>query len=259
MFLDQAGRVREVAPEEVGLRGGQTEVGPDLLGDRRIRQMLRRRGDETRVLVEHEAALDVVAEVFAVLLGEDERLLEQLVGVERALEHEEEVGAQPLRLQVGRRQLRAGADVAGELGVVLAREGLLGDAHEVFAFAVEVSRSSVGILGGQQLRPLAETDLLLAEEEVRHGIGGRVGQVEVHVRPACRRDAVHESLLEVVGLGQRDPEQQQEDREEQADPAPVGAVAALFVADDFDRHRPQQDRIARARALPLAVDVVGVG
>ena len=221
--------------------------------------MLRGRGDEAGVLVQHEAALDILAEVFAVLLGEDEGFLEQLVGVERTLEREEEIGAEALGFQVGRAQLGAGSDVAGELGVILAGERFLRDAHVVFTLAIEVGGTSVGIFRGQQLLPFPQPDLLLAEEEVRDRVSRRVGQVEIHVGPARRRDAVHEALLEVVGFGQPDPQQEQEDREQQADPAPVGSVAALLVAHHFDGHRPQQDRIARARALPLAVDVVGVG
>ncbi|NBV52967.1 MAG: hypothetical protein EBR83_05485, partial [Verrucomicrobia bacterium] len=146
VVLDELGGFGKIATEEVGLGRREPEVGLDLGRHFLVRHVLVRDRDQPRVLVEQEAAVDELAEVVAILLGELQGLLEQLIGVEGTLELEEQVRAQPLGFEVGRAELRAGADVLRELGVVLPGERGLGDADEVFAFAVEVRGASVRVL-----------------------------------------------------------------------------------------------------------------
>jgi len=169
-----------------------------------------------------------------------------LVGIEGTLELEEEIRAEPLGIKIGRGELRAGADVASELGVVLAGERGLGDAHEVFAFAVEMRGATVRIFDREELCTLAEADLFLIVEEVGGGVDHSIRQIEIHISPSRGRDAVHVALLEVVHFRQSDPEDEQEDGGEQGDPLPVWTILTLLVADDLDGDHPQQDRVARA-------------
>ena len=230
----------------MGLGRRETKVRLDFRRYILVALILGRRRNQPRILVEHEAAGDVLAEIVGVLLGEDERLFEQLIGVERALELEEQIRAEPLGFEISRGELRASADVARELGVVLPGKRRLSDADEVFPLAVEMRGPTVRVLDREELRPLPEADLLLIAEEVGGGIDHGVREVEVHVGPARGRDAVHEALLEIVHFRQGYPKDQQEDREEQGDPLPARAILTFFVPNRFDDDHPQQDRVARA-------------
>ena len=82
------------------------------------------------------------------------------------MEREEKVRAEPLGFEVGRGELRAGADIFRELRVVLAGEGGLGDRDVVFSFAVEMGGPSVRVLDREEFRALAQMDLILVAEEV---------------------------------------------------------------------------------------------
>ena len=175
VVLDDLRRRAEVAAQEVGLGRSEEQVAPDRRVEPRFREVLRRGGDQPRVLVQHQAALDVEAEIFAVVPREAEGLFDQLIAVERTLEGEEEVGAQPLGLEVGGGELGARPDVLGEFRIVLPGEGGLGDLDEIFPLAVQVGGPAVAVLDRKQLGAFAEADRLLAEEEVRRAVGEGVG------------------------------------------------------------------------------------
>ena len=225
---------------------GEEQVTSDGWVESGLIQVSVRRGDEPGVLVQHQAALDVVAEVFAVTLREAERFFEQLIAVEGSLEGEEQVGAQTLGLQVGRRQLRARADILRKLSIILPGEGRFGHFDEVFPFAMKVGGAAVGVFDGEELGALAQPDGFFAQEEVGRTVHQRVGQVEIHVHPPGGRDAVHEPFFEVVDLGKGHPEQGQEDGEEQTNAPPDGTILTLFIADDLHADHPQQDGVGRA-------------
>ena len=70
MILDQTGGLREIPAEEVCLGGGELQVGLDFGGDSWVGEIFCRGGNQPRILVEHEAAGDVVAEILLVFLCE---------------------------------------------------------------------------------------------------------------------------------------------------------------------------------------------
>ena len=198
----------------MGLGRRNPEVCQDLWRYFLVVQILGRGCDQPRILVEHEATGNVLAEINRILLGEDEGLLEQLIGVDGALELEEQIRAETLGVKVGWGELRTGADIFGELGVVLSCECGLSDADEILPLAVEMRRAAIRILDREELRAFPEADLFLIVEEVGGGVDHGIRQIEIHISPARSRDAVHVALLEVVRFRQGYPQRQQEDRGE---------------------------------------------